>query len=175
MVNSINKTNTGNPEWMTPMIIINAAKLTMGSIDCDPASSDSAQNSIKAKQYYTKMMNGLIRPWKGNIWLNPPYHNSNQKQGPGINAFVDKLLHEIKKNNVKQSIFLGQSKTDTKWFYKLFQQADAIILTHGRIRFIDINHVKKNSPGYGNVFFYFGPNTSKFYKNFKQFGYRIRQ
>lgn len=171
MTNSINNTNTGNYEWYTPDYIINAAKNTMGSIDCDPASTALAQNHIKAKVYYDKLTNGIDKNWIGNVWLNPPYFTGNKKN-PGINAFADKLLREIANGHTTQAIFLAQAKTDTKWFQSL-TSANAVLFTKKRIRFVDANRNKGGSPGYGSVFFYFGNNIKQFKEEFKKFCYEL--
>ena len=173
MASSINNTNTGNPEWITPNCIICPARKTMGSIDCDPASSNMAQAHIKAGTYYTKSTNGIDKSWMGNVWLNPPYHSSSNKLGPGINSFAAKLLKEINIGNTKQAIFLAQAKTDTQWFQSLKAKADAVIFTKKRIHFIDSTGKKGGSPGYGSVFFYFGKNIAGFKKEFGDFCYEL--
>lgn len=172
MTNSINNTNTGNPEWGTPDHIIERARNTMGSIDCDPATFPAAQKHINAGTHYTKETNGIDKNWIGNIWLNPPYFTGS-KNNPGINAFVKKLLEEIKSGNVKQAIFLAQAKIDTKWFQSLAAVADAVIFTRGRVKFVDAFGVEGGSPGYGSVFFYFGDNKTGFIKNFDGIAYQL--
>ena len=173
MASSINNTNTGNPEWITPNCIICPARKTMGSIDCDPASSDMAQKQINAKVHYTKATNGITKNWMGNVWLNPPYHSSSNKLGPGINSFAAKLLKEINIGNTKQAIFLAQSKTDTKWFQSLSYAANVKLFTMGRIKFVDSNGIEGGSPDYGSVLFYFGPNKIQFINQFGNFCYAI--
>lgn len=59
-------------EHYTPDYIVKAARLTLDQIDLDPASTKSANRLVKAKKIYTMEQNGLIKPWKGNVFLNPP-------------------------------------------------------------------------------------------------------
>lgn len=65
--------NSGNNEWYTPLPYVEAARAVMGTIDIDPASSDKANETVQAEHYYTIADNGLVRPWYGRVWLNPPY------------------------------------------------------------------------------------------------------
>src|SRR5262245_6844094 len=65
--------NTGENEWYTPPAYLEAARLVLGGIDLDPASSDVAQRRVRAGRYFTKKDDGLSRPWRGRVWLNPPY------------------------------------------------------------------------------------------------------
>jgi DNA N-6-adenine-methyltransferase (Dam) len=102
--------NSGENEWYTPSIYIEAARLTMGTIDLDPASSELANQTVQATLYFSKEVNGLDKPWGGdystNIWLNPPYAQ------PLINQFADKLVTEL--DNIKQAIVLVNNATETK-------------------------------------------------------------
>ncbi len=63
----------GSNEWYTPSKYIEAAREVMGEIDLDPASSDLANQTVKASMYYSQQEDGLILPWHGNCWINPPY------------------------------------------------------------------------------------------------------
>ena len=65
--------NTGENEWYTPWIYVQAARDVMGTIDTDPASSETANGIVKAKQYFTIEDDGRQQTWVGNIWMNPPY------------------------------------------------------------------------------------------------------
>lgn len=64
---------TGENEWYTPAEHLERARQVLGSIDLDPASSDFAQQRVKAAQHFTIEDDGLKREWAGRVWLNPPY------------------------------------------------------------------------------------------------------
>jgi ParB family chromosome partitioning protein len=154
--------NTGkNNEWYTPEYFIEAARKTMGSIDLDPASSDIANKAVKASTYYTKDDNGLIKPWFGNIWLNPPYSRDL------IREFGSAVKE--KRTEYNQAIILVNNATETRWFHDLVTVVTAICFVNKRIKFFDING-KPGHPLQGQVILYVGSNPSKFMENFSQFG-----
>jgi len=57
--------NSGENEWYTPVQFIDAARLVMGSIDLDPASSERANETVQATTFYTKEDDGLSKTWCG--------------------------------------------------------------------------------------------------------------
>ena len=154
---------TGEIEWYTPPEYIEAARKVMGSIDLDPCSSVLAQKVVKAAKYYTIHTNGLIHPWAGNVWMNPPY------AAKLINPFVDKLLANLESGDVKQAIMLTHCNSDTKWYHRAWNECRAFCQTRGRVRFYNANG-KANSPTHGHVFIYFGKRAKRFEKVFAQFG-----
>src|SRR5690606_446129 len=64
--------NSGENEWYTPPCYIESARVVMGEIDLDPASSQAANKIIKAKKFFDEQADGLSKSWGGNIWMNPP-------------------------------------------------------------------------------------------------------
>jgi len=59
--------NTGNNERYTPADIIEDARKVLGTIDLDPASSELANETVKASKIYTAEDDGLAHDWEGNI------------------------------------------------------------------------------------------------------------
>jgi DNA N-6-adenine-methyltransferase (Dam) len=118
---------TGDNEWYTPTEYIDLVRSVLGTIDLDPASSDLAQGTVKAKAYFTEADDGLDQEWHGRIWLNPPYAQ------PAIGHFADKMLAELDCGHVDVAIMLTHNYTDTVWFQKLAAIASAICFTRGRV------------------------------------------
>jgi hypothetical protein len=85
---------TGEQEWYTPAEYIAAARRALGDIDLDPATSAIAQRTVKARHYFTRDEDGLVRPWRGRVWLNPPYAD------PLIGRFVHKRLAHYRGGDV---------------------------------------------------------------------------
>lgn len=154
---------TGNNEWYTPAKYIDLARQVMGSIDVDPASNDYAQKTVRAAAFFTAETNGLDKEWRGKVWMNPPYSQ------PEIVHFVDKIVAEVKAGNCSEAIVLTHNSTDTAWFNTLFENADAICFTRGRVRF-ESPDGEKAAPAMGQAFTYFGANPEKFTSIFSEIG-----
>jgi len=154
--------NSGENEWYTPYEFIEAALLTMGSIDLDPASSELANKTVKATEFYTAKNNGLTEPWTGNVWLNPPYAQ------PLISQFCDKLALEL--SAINQAIVLINNATETKWFQGIAELSSSICFPSSRIKFIDKQGNPGGAPLQGQALLYFGDNRVLFKRNFSKFG-----
>ena len=166
--------NSGNNERYTPEYIIQLARKTMGGIDIDPASCKAANNLIvKATRYFDKETNGLLQEWNGRIWLNPPYERGL------IESFVDKLLEEYRVKRTTEAIVLTHNASETRWYGRLLEEATAICIVSGRIRFYAINggnqvYQPKGAPLQGQFITYLGNNWKTFCATFKILGTCLR-
>lgn len=155
---------SGNDEWYTPAKYIELAREVMGGIDLDPAGCEFAQPVVQATTYYTQEDDGLVQPWNGRVWLNPPYSKGL------IDRFVEKICAEYAFGHVEQAIVLTHNFTDTEWFHTLADSASCVCFTRGRIRFYTEDGVG-NSPTSGHVFFYFGQSVETFAERFSEIGF----
>jgi phage N-6-adenine-methyltransferase len=160
--------NSGDNEWYTPADIIEAARTALGVIDLDPASTATANEVVKAKEFYTAEDDGLTRPWQGRVWLNPPYAQ------PLIGQFVDKLVLEYDAGNVTEAIVLVNNCTETAWFSDLIDCAPHICFPKGRVRFWKPAGCPPGSPLQGQAIFYLGPEVRVFREVFEDFGPVLR-
>jgi ParB family chromosome partitioning protein len=154
---------SGNNEWYTPSIYIEAARAVMEGIDLDPASCAIANKTVGAATFYDKTQDGLTRPWKGRVWMNPPYAQ------PLIQQFADRLVAEVKSGKVTAAIALVNNGTETEWFQAMAGAAAAICFPKGRVRFLDRDG-KEGSPLQGQAFLYFGNRAQRFVDEFKSHG-----
>ncbi len=159
-------------EWYTRPKYIEAARLVMGQIDLDPASCSAANEIVKATHYYTREQNGLLLPWHGRVWLNPPYGRSAKMQGlhqSAIGAFIRRLLTCYAAGDVTEAIALVTTEVNAKWFYPLWQFT--ICIPDHRVNFIvPVQQRNKYSQMFGTCFVYLGPHEERFAEVFSQFG-----
>ena len=153
--------NSGENEWYTPPEFIESARIVMGSIDLDPASSDIANNIVNATIYHTVETNGLNEKWEGNVWLNPPYAQ------PEISQFAEKVVSE--KENFNQIIVLVNNATDTQWLQSMMQISTAMCFVKTRVKFTD-KYGDPGAPLQGQVILYIGDYIKEFYNEFKKYG-----
>lgn len=156
--------NSGNNEWYTPAVIIEAARMVMGRIDLDPASNAIANEVVKADIYYDIQNDGLEQEWNGKVWMNPPYASGL------IERFVSKLCYHYQDNEVTEAIVLVNNATETGWFQELAAEAKAICFPGRRVRFWAPDK-SEASPLQGQAILYLGKNMDRFWSMFGKFGF----
>lgn len=83
--------------------------------------------NAKCEQYFTPDDDGLLMPWSGTAWCNPPYGNR-----------IGDWLHKarLESGNGVTTVFLIPARTDTRWFHgHVLGQADEIRFIKGRLKF----------------------------------------
>ena len=155
--------NSGNNEWYTPAEIIEPARRVLGGIDLDPASSEAANRIVKATRIFTSSDDGLTQPWKGRVWMNPPYAQ------PLMTQFCKKLAASVRDGAVTAAIVLTNNGTETAWFQALGGLATAVCFPSGRVR---CWHPEKapTTPLQGQAVLYLGPKPATFHAVFSDLG-----
>jgi hypothetical protein len=156
--------NTGENEWYTPEKYVESARLVMGSIDTDPASSELANKTVKANKYFTEETNGLNQKWEGNVWMNPPYAQ------PLISDFSNCLIEKYNAGEFNQACVLVNNATETQFYQVLMKCCSAICFIKGRIKFIDENGNATGAPLQGQTIIYYGSNLKQFVDEFSKYG-----
>ena len=154
---------TGDNEGYTPSEYIEKSRSVLGEIGLDPASSDFANETVKAEEYYTIDDDGLEKKWEGSVFLNPPYSQ------PDIAMFIEKLVNSVNKGDVKSAILLTNNNTDTSWFVTAATHCRLMCFTKGRVKFYKRDGTI-SAPTNGQCFFYFGDNPRLFYDEFSDVG-----
>lgn len=155
--------NSGNNEWYTPPAFIEAARAVLGGFDLDPASSEVANDTVKAKRIFTAEDDGLSQDWPiGTIWMNPPYAQ------PLMGQFADRFTSEIRRGST--GVVLVNNATETAWFQTMSAVCSAICFPKARIRFLDPAGNATGTPLQGQAILYFGPDRAGFADVFRKFG-----
>lgn len=160
--------NTGNNEWYTPPEYIEAVTSVMGCIDLDPASTPEANVIVGATTFYTAQDNGLQQPWKGRVFMNPPYASEL------IPLFAEKMKRHAQDGDVTEAIVLVNNATETAWFNNLINVACAVCFPKGRIKFLSPDGIPLGMPLQGQAIIYIGINTEQFIDVFSKFGWIAR-
>jgi hypothetical protein len=155
---------SGDNEWYTPSRYIEAARKTMGGIDCDPASSDAANRTVKATTWHTAEANGLMQPWGARVWMNPPYAQ------PAIADFCAELAKRFDTHEIEQACVLVNNATETDWCQRLLLRASAICLIRGRVRFLNPDGEPTGAPLQGQIVIYLGREAASFAGAFNDSG-----
>ena len=110
------------PEWETPQALFDALDCEF-SFDLDVCATEA---NAKCLRYFTPEMNGLIQPWWGQCWMNPPY-------GRQVGAWVEKARHSGEEG--ARVVCLLPARTDTAWFHDHVMRAQEVRLLRGRLHF----------------------------------------
>lgn len=105
-------------EWLTPRHVLDA----LGPFDLDPC-APQVRPWDTAARHYTVMDNGLVQPWEGRVWCNPPY---------GLEA-AQWLARCADHGNAMALIF---ARTETRMFFDhVWPKAQAVLFLEGRLYF----------------------------------------
>ncbi len=151
---------SNNVEHYTPRKIWEPAIRVMGEIDCDPASD--LNKNVPARVHYTTKENGLIQPWRGRVWLNPPF-------GRDVWKWFDKLRGEYLSGNTQEAIVLWKTASETRGWRILTEICDTICLPRRRIFFIN-KHFKGDGSTFSPALFYIGIDPSRFCIEYEKIG-----
>lgn len=86
--------------------------------------------NAKCERYFTPEVDGLVQPWKGNVWCNPPY-------GREIGKWVKRGYLAAKTGHADVVVMLLPARTDTQWFHKYIYGKAEIRFVKGRLKFGD--------------------------------------
>jgi hypothetical protein len=124
--------NMKKDEWLTPPALVEQ----LGPFDLDPcAPLDEVRPWDTAAVHYTVEDNGLLQPWQGFVWCNPPY-------GKQAAEWLDKMYEH------NHGIALIFARTETKMFFDyVWNSATSVLFLEGRLHFhhVDGTRAKANA------------------------------
>lgn len=103
-------------DWWTPPELVEAC----GTFDLDPCAG-VGQRPL-AKKIYALPQDGLLLPWHGRVWCNPPY-------GPHVGKWAEKMSEH------HNGILLIFARVETRAWRIIWTTADAILFPFRRITF----------------------------------------
>ncbi len=107
-----------NDEWLTPPEIIRE----LGPFDLDPCAPIERPWDTAAT-HYTRLENGLSKPWRGRVWLNPPYGRE-----------VDQWLARLVDHGTGTALIFARTETESFHRY-VWDRATAVLFLRGRLHF----------------------------------------
>ena len=133
-----------NDTWFTPPFIFEALDL---EFDLDPATPPGGVPWIPARKIYTEFDDGLLQPWQGLVWLNPPYSN------PA--PWIETLYHH------GHGVALLPGDTSTGWFHRWVATADALCFIKDRLRFVREDRGLETSARFPSVLVGYGAEAAE--------------
>lgn len=121
-------------DWYTPPEIFEALKLTF---DLDPCSPGPG-HWVPAQKIYTKEDDGLSKPWRGLVFMNPPF-GGRRGHLPWLGRFLDH----------GNGIAIVRAYTSSDWWHAMMPRAEAILFPRGKTKFIRPDGSVGKSPGHG--------------------------
>jgi phage N-6-adenine-methyltransferase len=125
-------THAGNAsvshEWETPKELLEALHSVFGRFDLDPCAPRSSRTRVRAKRHLTAEDDGLSAPWRGVVFVNPPY-------GRTLGQWVGKAWREVELGHARTVVALLPPRPDTTYWHKHVAGRAVVYFLKGRLRF----------------------------------------
>jgi len=156
----INQTS-GEVEIYTPAKIIEAARVTLGGfIELDPASSEKANETVKARRFFTLKDDGLNQIWAAQtLWMNHPF---SRKGNP---MWINKLIRNYEMRYTRAACCITFASTSEAWFRPLRDFPQCYLSPRTNYLLPDGTVYKGVTKG--SVVTYLGPNVELFRRAFE--------
>jgi hypothetical protein len=110
-------------EWYTPAGIFEALGVFFDLDPCAPKRGVNCPARQWCNRAYERRQDGLSQPWRGRVWLNPPY-------GPQTELWMRRLAAH------GDGIALVFARTETRWWHETVRAASAVCFIAGRLTFV---------------------------------------
>jgi hypothetical protein len=125
------KNKTDN--WLTPPELVRS----LGAFDLDPCGSPDQAQDLAATTFRLPEHNGLLEPWAGRVWCNPPFSH--------MPAWAQRFAVHA------NGVMVCPAKFQYKWSHVLWETADGILLLTNGIRWVPTKWMS-NGGKLGNFF-----------------------
>lgn len=109
-------------EWATPQDLFDSLNHEFNFLLDVCATAENA----KCARFFTKKENGLVQPWVGTCFCNPPY-------GSQIRHWIEKAFRSSQEGATV--VLLLPARTDTQYWHDYVTRASEIRFLKGRLRF----------------------------------------
>jgi hypothetical protein len=123
-------------EWFTPPEIFAALDLEFDLDPCSPAPG----HWVPATRIFTEADDGLKRPWRGLVFMNPPFGGRN-----GHVVWLQKFFDH------GDGVAIVRAYTSSAWWHELMPQAELICFPKGKTKFVRPDGTIGTAPGHGVV------------------------
>lgn len=113
-----------NDIWLTPPNLLNV----LGKFDLDPC-APMKRLWPTAKHHYTEKENGLIKPWFGRVWCNPPYSEGKI----WTNKFLD---------HANGLILMSATSPGSPWLQRILKETDGVFFFKRKLKFYFPNSIQ---------------------------------
>ena len=115
--------SSNKDDWSTPQNLFDYLDDEY-HFDLDVCADES---NYKCTRYFNADDDGLLQPWYGMVWMNPPY-------GREIIQWMRKAYHESRQSSC-QVLCLVPSRTDNFWWHEYVMKSSSICFIRGRLVF----------------------------------------
>lgn len=155
-------------DWYSPEAPVELGRQLLGGFDLDPASSEEANLTVRARRIYTIDDDGLSKPWLGKVWLNWP-GGRNDDDESNASLWTTKLLEEFWAGRTTEAVvLLFNVKTGANWFEPFWDHA--LCFPRGRMKFVRPGGIVGDRPNHYNAAVYLGPQVERFAELFAPLG-----
>lgn len=129
-------------EWYTPAHVFEDLGVRF---DMDVASPEDRTFIFTPAAIFLTAQMGHV-PWKGFIWMNPPFGGRN-----GLTPWLDRFFAH------GNGVCLVPDRTSAPWWQNAARRADMVLFVAPRLRFLRPDGSTGNSPAQGTVLMAVGP------------------
>jgi DNA N-6-adenine-methyltransferase (Dam) len=132
-------------DWHSPPEIFRPLGLRFDLDPCAPI--DRTHYFVPADNIYTKNDDGLIQPWHGLVFMNPPFGGGSDRcvrrgHVPWLRKFLDHA----------NGIAIVRAYTSSDWFHDyVVPHAETLLFPRGKTKFIRPDGTIGTAPGHGIV------------------------